>query len=389
MKRAIKGLMLFLICLVPMAVSGCWGYRDIGDEFVVMGAAINMDPNTNMYAMEIEILQPAGGKEGEMKVQEVTGRGVTVMDAIRDGIVDAGGRLYWGHAEVWVISQEIAESEGILSVLDMVSRSVEFRSDTAILIMERNSLERLIGSNTERTLHDSISQHINQMLTEYQRAGIFTEPHLWQVLSNMEEEEEALTLPLLEVYQKDGKETMGIRGTAIFRGDKMVGEITPEQSEYLYMLNGGIEKEYVVCMSETTELPRMTLEVKKAEKNVKITMEGEAPKAAVVYKIEGALHEFESSQNYINPQGIGNIENAFAAYIQDNMYDVVQAAQKKYGSDIFGWGRQVHIQALDYYNKVRGHWNDAFRDMEVQIDVNVNITRTGLDYGPLTVSGGK
>lgn len=389
MKKALKRITLCLICLITVpALSGCWGYTDIGEVFIVMGAAIDMDFNTNQYVMEIEILRPLGGQETQMKVQEVTGKGVTVFDAIRDAIIDAGGRLYWGHTQVWVISQEVAEN-GILPVLDFVSRGVEFRSDIAILIMQKNSIARLIGQHTERELHDGISQHLNEMLAEYQRSGIYVKPPVWKVLSILEDEQESLTLPLLEVYQKQGKEVLGLWGSAVFKGDRMIGELSFDESKYLYLLNGKITEEYILSIPEMQSLPRMTIEIEDTEIDTKISVEGNKLKASAKCKIIANLSELESTKDYLVQKGIKYIERAFGDYIREQMMDVVETAQKKYGTDILGFGHQVHIQAPDYWQGVKQDWNTAFRDMDIQVEVSVEITRTGLNLKPLAAAGGE
>lgn len=389
MKRASKKIALLLIvCITMPAISGCWGYRDVDKLFVVMGGFLDKDPITNQYILQVEILRPQGGQESKMTQQVVSGKGDTIFAAIRDTIIAAGGRMYWGHTQVWVVSQPVAQ-DGILDTLDMISRGAEVRTDTNVMVFDEASTERLVKANEGSNLHDSMSQFLYEMVEDYKRAGAYVPTPIWEVLGQLSSSDRALTVPLLEVYEDNGQQQVGVKGVAVFKGDKMVGYIDKKYAKFLYGYQGKISNEYILFVPESIELPATTIEVSNSEYTTKITRLDQGVKATVRCDIRADLTSFQSRQNFLTADTIGFIEREYEQYIVHEFSEMVHIAQKEYGVDIFGFGQQVHIHATDYWKTVKDDWNSAFRDLPVEIDAHVKITMTGLAHEPIQAAGGE
>lgn len=384
MRGRIKCMSLLLI--LCLALSGCWGYHDVDELFIVMGGYLDEDPITKEYILTSEILKPQGG-QGEMSMQVVSGKGDTIFAAIRDSLISAGGRLYWGHTQVWVISRSAAE-KGILATLDMVSRGTEIRTDTDILIFDGDMMKDLLEVHSERELHQSMAQHISDMIQEYQRSGGFVPTPIWKVLGELSSEATALTLPLLEIYSDDGKMQMDVKGIAVFSGEKLVGYIDRAYGVFLYGYKGDMTKEYLLHLPEMNDLPASALEVSSTDYTTEITQGEDGAKAKIRCDIKANLVSIQSRKDYLLKDTIVFLEREYERYIREEFLEMVTEVQSKYGVDIFGFGNQVHIQLPDYWQKVKGDWNAAFRNMEVEIEPHVQITMTGLAHEPLEVAGG-
>ena len=385
MKRKIRYIAaLLVLCL---ALSGCWGYHDVDELFIVMGGYLDEDFITKEYILTSEILKPQGGQGADMAMQVVTGKGDTVFAAIRDSLISAGGRLYWGHTQVWVISRPAAEN-GILGTIDMISRGTEIRTDTDILIFDGDSMKDLVQTHGHRELHQSIAQYISDMIQDYQRSGAFVTMPIWKVLGELSSEGTALTLPLLEAYSDDGEMQMDVKGIAVFSGEKMVGYIDRRYGVFLYGYKGDISKEYLLYLPEMDDLPASSLEISSTEYTTEITQGEAGAKAKIRCDITANLTSFQSQKDYLMKDTIVFLEREYERYIREEFLKMVAEVQSKYGVDIFGFGDQVHIQLPDYWQKVKGDWNAAFRNMEVEIEPHVMITMTGLAHEPLDVAGG-
>ena len=62
-----------------------------------------------------------------------------------------------------------------------------------------------------------------------------------------------------------------------------------------------------------------------------------------------------------------------------NMYlKTIKTVQKDYGIDIFGFGEVVARQDYKNFKKVKDHWDEAFKDAEIDVAVNYKMRRAGI-----------
>jgi spore germination protein KC len=388
MKRTVRYAALLLALLTALcAVSGCWGYHDVDELFIVMGGYLDEDYDTKQFTVYAEILKPQGS-EGEMERQVVSGKGDTIFAAIRDSITELGGRLYWGHTQVWVISRNAADN-GILPALDMFSRGTEVRTDTNVLIYDGDSVRELAEALGQDDLHNSMAQHINDTVQNYQRSGFFVDTPIWKVLGEISGEGISMTLPLLETYLDGDKTQIDVKGIAVFREDRIIGYIDREYGKFLYGYKGNLKKEYLLYLPEMNDFPATSLEVSNTDYSTKIIQTQQGIKAEIRCEIEANLSSYQTEQDYFTTGGIELIEREYERHIREEFLQMVDEVQSRFGVDIFGFGRHVHIQQQEYWAKVKGDWNAAFRDLEVEIEPRVRITMTGLAHEPIDVAGGE
>ena len=65
-------------------------------------------------------------------------------------------------------------------------------------------------------------------------------------------------------------------------------------------------------------------------------------------------------------------------YVKEKVPKTIQTVQDDYGVDIFGFGEVVYRQDYKQFKKVEDHWDEAFKDAEIDVSVNTMIRRAGL-----------
>jgi len=115
----LKKLYFLLIAFFSLfLMTGCWDYVEINKIDIVVGVAIDKDLETNLYHLTAELVDIGGsGKESKLMPKRVEGTGRTMFEAIRNMIKVSGKRLYWSHAKVVVISQDVAK-DGIYPIIE-------------------------------------------------------------------------------------------------------------------------------------------------------------------------------------------------------------------------------------------------------------------------------
>jgi Spore germination B3/ GerAC like, C-terminal. len=79
------------------------------------------------------------------------------------------------------------------------------------------------------------------------------------------------------------------------------------------------------------------------------------------------------------------IAKLVAKKIEDDVKKVVQIVQNDYESDVFGFGRIVHIQnKKEWKEKITGNWEKIYPSVPVHISVKANINSSTLNQIPNT-----
>lgn len=58
--------------------------------------------------------------------------------------------------------------------------------------------------------------------------------------------------------------------------------------------------------------------------------------------------------------------------------------QTKYKSDIFGFGEKLRISDYKKFKEVKDRWNEEFARADVEVEVRVNVQRSGMRGEPFT-----
>lgn len=117
-----------------VSLSGCWNYSEIDDMSIVAGVAIDKNKADNNIQMTVEMVDTQGGLQDNQtgfKLMSLTGD--TIFNIARSMISLTGRKLFWSHAKVIIISEELAR-EGLVKVIDWYSRDTETRADVFIFI---------------------------------------------------------------------------------------------------------------------------------------------------------------------------------------------------------------------------------------------------------------
>src|SRR4051794_23013200 len=119
MTRIIRLLKVIPLSICIIMLTGCWNYKEIDKLAIVAGAAI--DKEDDQFLLTAEVVKTKGEKDSKPESLKIEGRGKTIFDATRNINKVSGKRLYWSHAKVIIISQEVAR-EGIIPAIDLFNR---------------------------------------------------------------------------------------------------------------------------------------------------------------------------------------------------------------------------------------------------------------------------
>ena len=354
--------------------------------FVVMGAAVDKNHETGNYIVTIETMTPKGAKETKMITQIISSEGETIFDAIRSAIKKSGRKMYWGHAVLWIISKEVAE-EGILPVIDMINRSKEIRPDI-LVVVSNNAPSSLIFSKMDQ-INDSVSKHLYDMFIESKSAGKYREVPLWKTVNDMSDQAVSLTLPMIEIDKNVNIFQVGATRSAVFKGEKMAGEINEIETRSTLILRRELKNRFILAIPAAKKdgLPASSLEVTSSTTKIIVNLYDGKPQINISSTFWGNITELQSSKNYFTEANRFILEKEYADLIKKQMKTVILKAQKELKLDIFGFGKEIRIQKPGLWKGIENNWNDYFENLECSTEVRVKITGSGMEMKPMKVGG--
>ncbi|MBV1820977.1 Ger(x)C family spore germination protein [Clostridium cochlearium] len=375
MKIIKNKIIIFFMIIFPMiSFCGCWDYSEMDDFKHVAGIAIDKDKYKDEYILTIEVLETFMDSK-QLKSKIVQSRGKTIHTALRDAIKKTGNMLRLSHAKVVIINRDIAR-EGIVHVIDLINRDVEVRNDMWIVVATENLGSEIL--NKSKNEEQIISYDIEHSIKNYNKIGKYIGIETFKLIDILSYEGICPTLPMIKLGTKNGELGYEVYGTAIFKGEKMIGELTEEETMILQFFNGK-DLEFVLLI-QIDENEIISFEILKSKRKIKVNLKENKISMDTYINIDVAISELATSSgvNYINKDERNNLKNLAEESIKNNCYLLIEKLEKQYKSDVIGFGRELKKKKPKEWKKISSKWDEIFEFLEVNIFVNIDIKYSGL-----------
>ncbi len=370
------GRILFIIPFLFLLM-GCWSSQELDNSALVHG--IGLDKSDGKLRISVEIIKPTGASE-QGGGEGGGGNGQHILlerdaDSIIQGtralIRDAKRRLYFDHARLWVIGEELAK-EDFIGYLDESRRDQMFRLNSYLFITEGNPIDIL---STSTLYEDLSSAEIVSALEQTQYIAEYTSVKLYEFYKLIEGPIPNAYMPIIQTKKEKDKTITSLDGTAVIRNDKMVGKLNTHETVGLnVLLNKAKSGGETVSLNEKE---KVSVEIKKSETKIKPTLVGNQLKAHLNIEIEGTLADNTTKSN-INEQWISKVEKEVSNLAEKYVRLTLDKLQKELKTDISGIGLETYRKYPKQWQNIQSEWNEIFSNADIIIDVHTNITHQGL-----------
>lgn len=237
-----KFLCIFLIAINLVTLSGCWGYKEISDLPIIIGVSIDK-LNDEEYLLGVEVLKTTEAIESSKQIKRILlqSTGKTVFDALRKLLVKSGKFLYWANIKIIIVGREIAE-EDLISVLDLLHRDIEVRSETNVIIAKDKGVDLLKANDPA---DEPISLHLFDLMEGSKKLSKIYPLQISEIIDTLGSEGKEFILPMISGKDINEKEVYQELESAVFKEDKMVGTLTGDEVQTFRLLTdeekGGIK----------------------------------------------------------------------------------------------------------------------------------------------------
>lgn len=382
MKKTKSIAIIIIIVLLSVFLSGCWNYRDINELNLVTGFAVDRSEDGHKYLITVELADvQSQGKESKVASKIIQTEGLTILDAIRNMIKISGRKLYFSHAKVVIISQDVAR-EGVTQVVDLLARDSEPRLEINLIVSKEKSAKELLEyESIGENLHCIGMYEILKSQRNLSKAPFIENYKFIQALYS---EEESAILPVANIVQSKGQKSVEIQGTAIFKKDKLVGFLDANDTKYLLFIRNMV-KSCVLSEIEKGENKGCGISLEVFENKSKIIPRYIDGKVSIDINMKTVvgIDEHSNTGNFIDEKGRNILKNEAEKSIEANIIHVIKKAQTQYDADVFEFGRMIKIKMPSVWKSISTNWDDIYRNINVNVNEEVEIRSSGFLEKPI------
>ncbi|WP_101911086.1 Ger(x)C family spore germination protein [Marasmitruncus massiliensis] len=380
MKKAmIKRIVCCAFCLSALfLLNGCWDYRGLNEITLVSGVAVDKDPLTGRYLVSCEIIdltQSLQEKGPTGKVIE--SEGSTIFEAVRNAKRRLVNKLYFGNAQVLVLSEQVVKEEDLGDVIDWFLRDAECRETVHVVISQEKKASDLFRvSGTDQTV---AAFELNSIVTKDPEFTSTTSPlELYKVFDKIVNPGISPTLPAFHITENDEKEIDELNGIAIFKNERLQGYLSPEDSKYFLFITNGVKGGILPISSNDDGSNDVSLEI--FENKTKPSFSYKDGKLKIKLKVQTTVDvaEAETKIASSDDQTIKKLEKTGSEQLKRRMEAVIKKVQKQYNSDIFGFGKLIYKKNPKLWETLSPDWDTLFPNLEVEITPEIRIINTAL-----------
>lgn len=364
-----------LAAVTMLTFTGCWDYREVEDLILVSGMAVDEGTEGHKYRLTLELLDltDGSGSVGAQKSELLTAEGDTLADAAANASLSAENELYFNDCKVIIFSSKIAQA-GLNTVMDWLNRDPQPRFTMQMYISQAETASELLRPQTKESA--AVSPRIANMMDEATKVGRNQKVCLYQADGVLHGEGQDLTLPgLKRTSSENGIFRTSIAGTAVFRGDRLVGWRDEDQTRMDVLLTSRVRMGQLIVGMDPSDRD-ISLQVRDSSASFKPVF-GTPLSMQISISANCAVDEENTKQNYLADFGAHGVENMADRAVSTRVGQEIRDVQTGFGCDIFGFGNAVYQKDPVLWKKLKPQWRSTFRTMKVSVEATVHLDNSG------------
>lgn len=395
-----KKMFLLITVIVSFLLTGCWSNREMTDLGIVMGLAIDKAEEGEGYELTVEAMVP-----GTLNPNLTSQSTPSILFSETSENICVGFRKlsqtmprapHLAHVSNVLIQEDVAK-EGISSILGCLIRDNEFRYTTRLFVVKEQKAKDLLGIMTilETVAANKVFK-ITKLSSEIY--SIVKDVTVTEFIHGMIADGKEAILPGFSILMtedakpEDGKKIDNIQTTdpkifmkvipyAVFKDDKLIGWLDEYHAKGVNLLLNNVKSTMIATNCD--EQGSMVIEVLKQGTKFKTTFNNGKPKISADLKIRARLCQLDCKMEIMEKKVHKQIEKKFEETIKQQLEASVQHLKTELQADIIGFGEMIRRKDPLYWKSVKDHWDQAFQSLEIDFNVEVQITDFGATVEPL------
>lgn len=179
---------------------------------------------------------------------------------------------------------------------------------------------------------------------------------------------------------QDGEQSSGntgnseIMGLAVFKSDKLVGELSSEETLYHLLIQNEIESCYIsISRAEVEKNPIDLYVYNKKKPKIKVDIVNGTPFIHLDIKLEAKLLSLDGASSNISEEKLKEYSTSANQYIKNKIEQYLYRTSAEFQSDINGFGKyaRYHFSTMEDFKNY--HWIENYKNAFFDVNVNTNV----------------
>ncbi len=362
-----------------LLAGGCWDYRELETLAIAAGAALDLgEQGEKIFTVQLADLQ----QPDQAKPRLASGQGASFLAAGQQAAAQTGRKLYFGHAQTVVVSQQIARQD-IRPALDYISRQNDSLLSLRLMISRQPTAAEILQA---QPASESLSGfELSVQASEKGQNGL--DMPFYRFYSELREEGIDPFLPAVSTPEGQEGEPR-LEGAALFRQYQLWGFLDSQQTETLMLLRGMKPQSPLTLERTAQQGGAAALTLNDCRLDSRVGVEEGRPWARLTLTVEASLGELEGDQNIMSEQGRLRLEGQCAALLKGRAEELIRLLQQN-ECDALGIGLTLSRLEPESWKNLQENWRQAFAQARVEAEVQVKITGAGRMYLPVSMEEGE
>lgn len=331
----------------------------------------------------------SGGSSSDTKPILNTVECSSITSAINLMNAHMGKELKLSHCKLIIFSEKFAE-KGISSEIYTLVNNVQIRPSTNIIVTKSDTESYL------KNLNPSIEEYLTKYYEVFPNSGKYTG---YTVNSTIGDFYYSMSTNTCEPYAllagmstKDDNTFQDINnimagntpivserkaeniGIAVFKNDRLVGELTALETLSFSLLAGKVNN-FLVSIpnpNDSNDYLDVALYDDMSTKST-VNIINNTPYINVKVKLHGEIVTTNYTSDYLNNNTLGEISNYTSSYLESTISNFLYKLSKQYKADIGCFGKRA-LKCFSTWSEYESYnWKDRFRDSFFSVHVDTNV----------------
>lgn len=421
--RKTRACALILLAFMLLTLTGCWGSRETDEVAYVLALGFDKGEKENLV-ITVMIANPkviagissdGGGEEGGGGALIYSVESYAPLAAIDLLNTTIDRRVSFLHTKAFLFSEELAR-EGLAKWLNPLNRYRELRGSAQVFVC-RGKAKDFIEKN-KPPLELSPTKQVELLSMMSKETGLYHNTQFREFYEETKSDFIQPSIPLVAIHEGglesakpgigrggeaplgkyiagevpiDGSNQAQVIGSAVFKGDKMVGILNGQETRYYLALRGLFQSGITGIpdpLEPNTPVGLMMYQARRPKYTTAMDPEGNVTINVDIYN-EPEIINIMSGNNYENPDNKALLEQTLSEQSQVGFHNLIRRTQEEFQSDIFGFGNQVKRKFWTVQSWKDFQWLKRYPEAQINVVVHNKIRRTGLQLETKPVTGGQ
>ncbi len=352
---------ILILLIVPILLSGCYDYNELGDLAIVAGVGIDYEDEEFVVTFEILSTKKEGDNSSSASAYTVSAHGKTITEAFANNGNNLDKVPYYDHIEVVVISDNVAKGH-LKEISEYLIRSSKMRNEFYMVIANDAKASEIISTTSkEKPIASTFIVSLLENSNDTDSAGFYA-PFTKTFRNILTDGEDAI---MSSFTLED--ENIVLNGMGLFRDFQLVEILKPEEASIVNLLNNFKTK--TVFFKDKCDNDKETV-ISIYASDIKLEP-GDA-KVVVKGKLNARLHEDACNLDLKKEDTYQKLEKDFTKVITKEMKQVLNKMQALEVNTLY--------IGKNYYNKTRKKDYYLWTKQDFEFDFDLKINKKGLIF---------